>query len=193
MQALRAATGWAAECLGRESDFGTKSVPLNYGSSPEPKGGGRGTDYEYEGDNRNINVGIESLADRITADPATPSDPNILPGTGNVAAPDGPGTDNEQAGYIWDAVQRANLPVLTLSYSDMITERGFKYVFQTSATSGSQAVQSLPVLVKLAETATGSPSAREWKSALAMSVSRPSALLTATVTGLPERRSSRAT
>ena len=105
------ANGWPWSTSGRESDFGTKSVPLNYGSSPEPKGGGRGTDYEYEGDNRNINVGIESLADRTTADPATPSDPDILPGTGNVAAPDGPGTDNEQAGYIWDAVQRANLPV----------------------------------------------------------------------------------
>ena len=44
--------------------------------------------------------------------------------------------------------ERANLPMLTLSYSDLITERGFKYIFQTSATSGSQAEQSLPVLVK---------------------------------------------
>ena len=57
---------------------------------------------------------------------------------------------------VTEVTERANLPVLTLSYSDMITERGFKYVFQTSATSGSQAEQSLPVLVKLAETATGS-------------------------------------
>lgn len=56
---------------------------------------------------------------------------------------------------VTEVTERANLPILTLSYSDMITERGFKYVFQTSATSGSQAEQSLPVLVKLAETATG--------------------------------------
>jgi hypothetical protein len=84
---------------------------LNYGSNPGPKGGSRGTDYEYEGDNRELNVGIGNLSDRIAADPETPSDPNILPGTGNVAAPDGPGTKNTQTGYIWDAVQRANLVV----------------------------------------------------------------------------------
>ena len=42
---------------------------------------------------------------------------------------------------VTEVTERANLPVLTLSYSDMITERGFKYVFQTSATSGSQAEQ----------------------------------------------------
>ena len=44
--------------------------------------------------------------------------------------------------------ERANLPMLTLSYSDLITSRGFKYIFQTSATAGSQAEQSLPVIVK---------------------------------------------
>jgi hypothetical protein len=105
------ANGWPWSTSGRESDFGTKSVPLNYGSNPGPKGGSRGTDYEYEGDNRELNVGIGVLSDRIAADPLTPSDPNILPGTGNVAAPDGPGTKNTQAGYIWDAVQRASLSV----------------------------------------------------------------------------------
>ena len=105
------ANGWPWSTSARESDLGTKSVPLNYGSNPGPKGGSRGTDYEYEGTNRELNVGIGNLTDRITADPATPTDPDILPGTGNVAAPDGPGTENGQAGYIWDAVQRANLLV----------------------------------------------------------------------------------
>ncbi|MBV8213244.1 MAG: bifunctional YncE family protein/alkaline phosphatase family protein [Verrucomicrobia bacterium] len=105
------ANGWPWSTSGRESDLGTKSVPLNYGTNPGSKGGSRGTDYEYEGDNRELNVGIGNLTDRITADPATPTDPDILPGTGNVAAPDGPGTTNTQAGYIWDAVQRANLLV----------------------------------------------------------------------------------
>ena len=45
--------------------------------------------------------------------------------------------------------------MLTLSYSDLITDRGFKYVFQTSATAGSQARQALPQIVKLAEAASG--------------------------------------
>jgi len=54
---------------------------------------------------------------------------------------------------VTEVTERANLPVLTLSYSDMLTERGFKYIFQTSATSGSQAEQSLPVLMKVAAAA----------------------------------------
>src|SRR5262245_22187829 len=56
---------------------------------------------------------------------------------------------------VTEVTERANLPMLTLSYSDMITSRGFKYIFQTSATAGSQAEQSLPVIAKIAEAATG--------------------------------------
>src|SRR5215475_14258117 len=54
---------------------------------------------------------------------------------------------------VTEVTERANLPVLTLSYSDLITDRGFKYVFQTSATAGSQAEQALPQIMKLAESA----------------------------------------
>jgi branched-chain amino acid transport system substrate-binding protein len=54
---------------------------------------------------------------------------------------------------VTEVTERAALPMLTLSYSDQITDRGFKYIFQTSATSGSQAQQALPVLVKIAESA----------------------------------------
>jgi branched-chain amino acid transport system substrate-binding protein len=56
---------------------------------------------------------------------------------------------------VTEVTERANLPVLTLSYSDLITDRGFKYVFQTSATAASQAGQALPQIIKLAETASG--------------------------------------
>lgn len=56
---------------------------------------------------------------------------------------------------VTEVTERANLPVITFSFSDLITERGFRYVFQTSATSASQAEQSLPVIVKLAESVTG--------------------------------------
>ena len=52
---------------------------------------------------------------------------------------------------VTEVTERASLPVLTLSYSDLITDRGFKYVFQTSATAGSQARQALPQIIKLAE------------------------------------------
>ncbi|HET9492037.1 MAG TPA: ABC transporter substrate-binding protein [Methylomirabilota bacterium] len=56
---------------------------------------------------------------------------------------------------VTEVTERTELPVLTLSYSDQITARGFKYVFQTSPTGGTQAKQALPALVKLAESATG--------------------------------------
>ncbi|MGY3125242.1 branched-chain amino acid transport system substrate-binding protein [Bradyrhizobium sp. S3.14.4] len=56
---------------------------------------------------------------------------------------------------VTEVTERASLPVLTLSYSDLITDRGFKYVFQTAATAGSQARQALPQIIKLAETASG--------------------------------------
>src|SRR3984893_9418759 len=56
---------------------------------------------------------------------------------------------------VTEVTERASLPVLTLSYSDLITERGFKYVFQTSATAASQARQALPLIMKLAEGASG--------------------------------------
>jgi branched-chain amino acid transport system substrate-binding protein len=51
--------------------------------------------------------------------------------------------------------ERAGVPILTLSYSDAITERGFQYVFQTSPTGGTQARAALPTLVQMAEKATG--------------------------------------
>ena len=56
---------------------------------------------------------------------------------------------------VTEVTERAELPILTLSYSDQITARGFKYVFQTSLTGGLQANNAMPSLVKLAETATG--------------------------------------
>jgi branched-chain amino acid transport system substrate-binding protein len=56
---------------------------------------------------------------------------------------------------VTEVTERAELPLLTLSYSDQITARGFKYVFQTSPTGGAQANSALPALIKLAETASG--------------------------------------
>lgn len=56
-----------------------------------------------------------------------------------------------------EVTERASLPMLTLSYSDLITSRGFKYVFQTSATAAAQAQMSLPVVMKLAQSAGAKP------------------------------------
>ena len=56
---------------------------------------------------------------------------------------------------VTEVTERAQLPVITFSYSDLITDRGFKYVFQTSATGDEQARESMPALMALAEKATG--------------------------------------
>jgi branched-chain amino acid transport system substrate-binding protein len=54
---------------------------------------------------------------------------------------------------VTEVTERAELPWLTLSYSDQITNRGFHYVFQTSATADRQAELALPTIIKLAESA----------------------------------------
>jgi branched-chain amino acid transport system substrate-binding protein len=54
-----------------------------------------------------------------------------------------------------EVTERANLPWLTLSYSDLITGRGFKNVFQSSPTADAQATQELPMIVELAAKAAG--------------------------------------
>ena len=56
---------------------------------------------------------------------------------------------------VTEITERADLPVLTLSYSDLITSRDFDNVFQTSATSGAQAEIALPIIMDLAESQTG--------------------------------------
>src|SRR5215470_9614713 len=50
---------------------------------------------------------------------------------------------------VTEVTERAQLPVLTLSYSDLLTERGFKYIFQTSAPASVQSQIGLPQLMQL--------------------------------------------
>ncbi len=54
-----------------------------------------------------------------------------------------------------EVTERAELPWLTLSYSDLITGRGFKHVFQSSPTAGRQAEEILPMVAELAEKGSG--------------------------------------
>ena len=56
---------------------------------------------------------------------------------------------------VTEVSERAELPWLSLSYSDQITNRGFKYVFQTSPIASVQAETVLPILVKLSTDSTG--------------------------------------
>jgi branched-chain amino acid transport system substrate-binding protein len=47
------------------------------------------------------------------------------------------------------------LPLLTFSYSDLITSRGFKYIFKTSPTGEQLADSALPTIIELDQKATG--------------------------------------
>ncbi|MBV9859798.1 MAG: ABC transporter substrate-binding protein [Alphaproteobacteria bacterium] len=54
---------------------------------------------------------------------------------------------------VTEVTERAQIPWLTLSYSDAITGRGYKYVFQTSPTANRMAEEMIPTVLKLADSA----------------------------------------
>jgi branched-chain amino acid transport system substrate-binding protein len=56
---------------------------------------------------------------------------------------------------VTEVTERAQIPWLTLSYADNITDRGFKYVFQTSPVASVQSIASIPAIMDLAKSATG--------------------------------------
>ncbi len=86
--------GWPWSTGARANDYTEKSGAVNYA--------GRGLEYDQEGTNRYVNVGLPTLAERLAALPILPPDPNLLPGTADVAAPDS-AEGEAGAGYLWDA------------------------------------------------------------------------------------------
>jgi branched-chain amino acid transport system substrate-binding protein len=56
---------------------------------------------------------------------------------------------------VTEVTERAELPWLTLSYSDLITDRGFHCVFQSSPTAVAQAEAIVPMVVDLAQKSSG--------------------------------------
>jgi YVTN family beta-propeller protein len=99
--------GWSWSTSARSPDLVEKEAPVNYSD--------RGLSYETEGTNRDINVGYGTLAERLKANPATPNDPDDLPGTANVAAPDAPDGENG-TGYLWNAALRAHRSVRSYGF-----------------------------------------------------------------------------
>ena len=93
-------TGWDWSVSAQTNDYRERQEPLT--------SAGRGLDGEQTGFNRNINVGLATGKDRHAENPVFPSDPDILPGERDVAAPDGPDGD-EGKGHIWDAALRQGL------------------------------------------------------------------------------------
>ena len=68
------------------------------------------------------------------------------------------GTGSEISSFtlaVTEVTERADLPWLTLAYSDLLTGRGFHNVFQTSPTAVQQAADAMPAILAIAEAATG--------------------------------------
>src|SRR5262249_35777292 len=93
--------GWPWSTAGRGTNFVTSTIPMYYS--------GRGGDYDYEGLNRGLNVGLGTGKERRAVNHKAPCDTDILPGTNDVAAPDGPEGTPAERGYIWDTASRAGL------------------------------------------------------------------------------------
>jgi hypothetical protein len=86
--------------------------------------GARGLQYDQEGANRNVNMAYATPAERKVANPVSPDDPDILPGTRDVAAPDGP-NGREEGGYLWDAAMAKGLSVRNYGfYEDLVRYEG---------------------------------------------------------------------
>jgi DNA-binding beta-propeller fold protein YncE len=127
--------GWNWTTAARTTDYTEKTVPPNYA--------GRGFMYDWEGLNRGVNVGIGSLPERVKAQPLlspdakTPADPNLLPGTADVAAPDS-ADGRSGLGYIWDEAITAGLTVRNYGvfcdlsrYDDPRTNPGYLPISKT--------------------------------------------------------------
>ncbi|VVM06927.1 bifunctional YncE family protein/alkaline phosphatase family protein [Methylacidimicrobium tartarophylax] len=104
--------GWNWSTEGRAIDITEKTVPLHYAH--------RGATYDFEGDNRNIAVGIGNMDKRKEVDPGLPDDPDLLPGTRSVAAPDGP-EGEAGLGYLWDAALRKGITVRNYGFFGDLT------------------------------------------------------------------------
>ncbi|HEV2299883.1 MAG TPA: beta-propeller fold lactonase family protein [Candidatus Acidoferrales bacterium] len=94
------AEGWNWSTAARGSQVVENTYPIQYAD--------RGITYDFQGENRNINVGFATLAERRKTEPNVPDDEDLLPGTADVDAPDGPG-GQAGTGYLWDAALRAKL------------------------------------------------------------------------------------
>lgn len=94
--------GWPWSTSARAPDVVEKQTWVNYRNNA--------VSYDSEGTNRNINIAIPTLQGRIAANPLTPNDPDVLPGTTDTSAPDGP-DDEINGGYLWNQALRAGLSI----------------------------------------------------------------------------------
>jgi len=114
--------GWPWSTAARETDWNEKTIPMNY-----TFGVNRGdAPYDAEGQNNNVDVGYVGATPAATVAARQASAggydytangnqypggaANVLPGTNDVGAPDGP-NGAKQGGYLWSAALRAGLTI----------------------------------------------------------------------------------
>jgi branched-chain amino acid transport system substrate-binding protein len=56
---------------------------------------------------------------------------------------------------ITEVTERAHLPWMTFAYADQFTKRGFNYIFKTTVPASRIAIDTLPIMLSMAKSATG--------------------------------------
>jgi hypothetical protein len=93
--------GWSWTESAQTTDLDERNEPMFYAGHSA---------WDGYGNNRNISMGRPTSKERHAELPLSPTDPDILPGTHDVYAPDGPGSE-EGKGYIWDIALKHGLTV----------------------------------------------------------------------------------
>src|SRR5262249_8067525 len=94
--------GWAWSTGIIAPDMILRQFPVNYSFRA-------GVSYDAEGDSRGINL--------VSRTGTNATNPNVLPGLTDAAAPDGPG-NQVNTGYLWSQALRAGLSVRNYGFFD---------------------------------------------------------------------------
>lgn len=94
--------GWVWSTAARTTDRTEKAVSVAYAGRITGSDSGSGT-------NRRINVGLSTVEERQAVNPKLPDDPDLLPGTTDIGAPDREGAPG--AAFLWDGALRAGLTI----------------------------------------------------------------------------------
>ena len=107
----QSSTGWTWTTSARAPDLLEKTAPVNYS--------GRGLSYEAEQADRNVPTAL-GFAERRATNPATPNDPDLMPGKALLTAPDADGDDDDAkgAGFLWSAAIKAGVSVRNYGMAD---------------------------------------------------------------------------
>ncbi len=105
----QSSTGWTWSTAARVPDLLEKTAPVNYAR--------RGLSYEAEEIDRFVAT-QQTMAERHATNPKLATDPDLMPGTALLTAPDGDKDEEQNQGFLWDAAIRAGLSVRNYGFAD---------------------------------------------------------------------------